>query len=131
MSRSEIHVCFVQMRCEHAHHGCEVRCTQVSTNNISYSWEFHEGLWDRQCLEVTSCWQKHPMGNHLNAALGCASLNCDPRVHSSWRGTSQMSAEQGDMPQGWGASHPLGVATGGQRETKTTASMCNRERFCL
>ena len=64
------------------------------------------------------------LGNHLNAALACASLTRGSCVHSSCLGASQTSAKQGDTLQGLGASQPLAVATGGQGDTTTLAICC-------
>lgn len=45
-------------------------------------------------------------------------------AHASCLGASQRRAKQDTTPQGLGASHPLGVATGGQRETTAAAMHC-------
>lgn len=46
------------------------------------------------------------------------------RAHPSCLGASQRRAKQDTTPQGLGASHPLGVATGGQRDTTAAAMHC-------
>ena len=68
----------------------------MSTDAISYSWGCHEGLWDRQCHEINSRFEQRPLREHLNAALGCTSLDRGPCVHSSCLGASQTGTEQGD-----------------------------------
>ena len=66
-----------------------------------------------------------PLTSPGQPPLRCAGLHLGPHVRSSCCGFLASSAEQGDAPQGCGASHPLGMAAGSQTDTKTAAMHCS------